>query len=323
MVLFVSSELKRQFMELLEKDVEFRYAVAGYLGLSEIIKRLDEHDRKFNEILAEIKALREDQKRLWENQNKLWENQNRLWEEIKALIEGQSKLWEEIKNLREGQNKIWEEVKSLREGQSKLWEEVKSLREGQNKLWEETKALREGQSRLWEEVKSLREGQNKLWGEVRGLREVYVRLEGRVTGLEKAVSTLARTIGVTLNDFVASFVEEMLRLSGIPEEKIRVSANVRIAYGETIREVDIFNSDPIVVGQVTTYISSIEEAKNELNKLLEDVRFVEKITGRKVFMAILAIENTPEEVAKFLETECEKLNVKFISGRLIPKIPTY
>jgi predicted nuclease with TOPRIM domain len=274
MVLFVSSELKRQFMELLEKDVEFRYAVAGYLGLSEIIKRLDEHDRKFNEILAEIKALREDQKRLWENQNKLWENQNRLWEEIKAVIEGQSKLWEEIKNLREGQ--------------SKLWEEVKSLREGQNKLWEETKALREGQSRLWEEVKSLREGQNKLWGEVRGLREVYVRLEGRVTGLEKAVSTLARTIGVTLNDFVASFVEEMLRLSGIPEEKINVSANVRIAYGETIREVDIFNSDPIVVGQVTTYISSIEEAKNELNKLLEDVRFVEKIAGRKVFMAILA-----------------------------------
>jgi predicted nuclease with TOPRIM domain len=205
MVLFVSSELKRQFMELLEKDVEFRYAVAGYLGLSEIIKRLDEHDRKFNEILAEIKALREDQKKLWENQ-----------------------------------------------------------------------------SRLWEEVRGLSEGQNKLWGEVRGLREVYVRLEGRVTGLEKAVSTLARTIGVTLNDFVASFVEEMLRLSGIPEEKINVSANVRIAYGETIREVDIFNSDPIVVGQVTTYISSIEEAKNELNKLLEDVRFVEKITGRKV-----------------------------------------
>jgi len=295
MVLFVSSELKRQFMELLERDVEFRYAVAGYLGLSEIIKRLDEHDRKFNEILAEIKALREDQKRLWENQNKLWENQNRLWEEIKALREGQSKLWEEIKNLREGQNKIWEEVKSLREGQSKLWEEVKSLREGQN----------------------------KLWGEVRGLREVYVRLEGRVTGLEKAVSTLARTIGVTLNDFVASFVEEMLRLSGIPEEKINVSANVRIAYGETIREVDIFNSDPVVVGQVTTYISSIEEAKNELNKLLEDVRFVEKITGRKVFMAILAVENAPEEVAKFLEAECEKLNVKFIPGRLILKIPTY
>jgi len=33
--------LKREFLELLEKDVEFRYAVAGYLGLSEVLKRLD------------------------------------------------------------------------------------------------------------------------------------------------------------------------------------------------------------------------------------------------------------------------------------------
>jgi|GEM_PF-4176775 len=27
--------MKRKFLSLLEKDVEFRYAVAGYLGLSE------------------------------------------------------------------------------------------------------------------------------------------------------------------------------------------------------------------------------------------------------------------------------------------------
>jgi len=33
--------LKREILELLDKDVEFRYAVAGYLGLSEIMKKLD------------------------------------------------------------------------------------------------------------------------------------------------------------------------------------------------------------------------------------------------------------------------------------------
>ncbi|MGQ9781562.1 MAG: hypothetical protein ACUVQ8_04830, partial [Nitrososphaeria archaeon] len=49
---------KKNFFELLDRDVEFTYAVAGYLGLSEILKRLD---------------------KLEENQVKLWENLNRLW----------------------------------------------------------------------------------------------------------------------------------------------------------------------------------------------------------------------------------------------------
>jgi len=79
----------------------------------------------------------------------------------------------------------------------------------------------------------------------------------------------------------------------------------------------------LIVGQVTTYISSVEEAGSELAKLLEDVEFVEKITGRKVFMAILAVENAPEDIAKLLESECEKRGVKFTPGKLIPKLPTY
>jgi len=138
------------------------------------LRKLEEHDRKFEKILAEIRALRE-------NQHKLWENVN------------------------------------------KLWEEVRSLRLG---------------------YEELRKGQEELREEIHGLREVYTKLENRVAGLERAVVTLARTVGVTLNDFVASFVEEMLRLSGVPEEKIKVSASVRIVYGEEVREVDVFNADP-------------------------------------------------------------------------------
>jgi len=33
--------LKEEILEFLDKDREFRYAVAGYIGLSEILKRLD------------------------------------------------------------------------------------------------------------------------------------------------------------------------------------------------------------------------------------------------------------------------------------------
>ncbi|MEM3833392.1 MAG: hypothetical protein QW128_07385 [Thermoprotei archaeon] len=35
----MSVNLKKEFLSLLEKDVEFRYTVAGYLGLSEILKK--------------------------------------------------------------------------------------------------------------------------------------------------------------------------------------------------------------------------------------------------------------------------------------------
>jgi len=115
----MSEKLKKEFIELLEKDREFRYTVAGYLGLSEILKRLD---------------------RLEEGQNKLWENQNRLWE-------GQAKLWEEVRSLREGQNRLWE-------GQAKLWEEVKSLREGQNRLWDEVRRMRKYMVSGFRELKS-------------------------------------------------------------------------------------------------------------------------------------------------------------------------
>jgi nucleotide-binding universal stress UspA family protein len=116
----MSEKLKKDFIELLERDREFRYTVAGYLGLSEILKRLD--------------RLEEGQNRLWEEVRSLREGQNRLWE-------GQAKLWEEVRSLREGQNKLWEEVKSLREGQNRLWE-------GQNRLWDEVKFLRVNYDRM-------------------------------------------------------------------------------------------------------------------------------------------------------------------------------
>ncbi|MEM2941678.1 MAG: hypothetical protein QW304_09060 [Thermoproteota archaeon] len=38
--------LKEEFPSLLERDREFRYAVAGILGLEEILKRLDKNEKQ-------------------------------------------------------------------------------------------------------------------------------------------------------------------------------------------------------------------------------------------------------------------------------------
>ncbi len=181
------AQLKRQLLELLDKDIEFRYAVAGYLGLSEILKRLDSIE---------------------ESIRKLWENQNKLWEEVRALREDQHRLWEEVRALREGQNRLWEEVKSLREGQDRLWESVNKLWEGQNKLWENV-------NKLWEEVRSLRLGQEEMRGELRGLCK-------DVGDLKKTVERLTLSLEDEARNIIAYRLKQEL---GIEVELERVSVD--------------------------------------------------------------------------------------------------
>ncbi|MDK2373165.1 MAG: hypothetical protein QI197_07305 [Candidatus Korarchaeota archaeon] len=55
----LSLEERKKFLKALQEDEEFRHAVAGAIGYGEILERLAEHDKKFNEIIAEIKAIKE------------------------------------------------------------------------------------------------------------------------------------------------------------------------------------------------------------------------------------------------------------------------
>ncbi|RLF22136.1 MAG: hypothetical protein DRN15_09805 [Thermoprotei archaeon] len=62
-MLFISdmsfAELKDKILKLLREDVEFRYAVAGLLGLEEILKRLDSVERAIEEHTKSIRSLQE------------------------------------------------------------------------------------------------------------------------------------------------------------------------------------------------------------------------------------------------------------------------
>ena len=86
-------ELKAKMLELIETDTEFRYAIAGKLGMLEILKRLDK-------IEEEIKLLRESQNKTWEEIHKIWGEINKTWSEIKQLHEEQKRLSEEQRKLR-------------------------------------------------------------------------------------------------------------------------------------------------------------------------------------------------------------------------------
>ncbi len=226
------AELKRLFLELLDKDEEFRYAVAGRIGLSEILKRLDK--------------LEENQVRLWENQNKLWEGQNRLWEEVRLLREGQNKLWE-------GQNRLWEEVKSIR-------------------------------------------------GEMKAIRA--------------ELKSFGRAVGRTLEDYTMAFVEIILEERGYSKEKIRLGRR-RIEYEKEEEEIDIFNEDPLVVGEVTTCIESEEKAIEEIGKVVKRINLVQRKFREKVEYAFLAVGNVSREVLERLKEEAKTNGIELIFGRTI------
>jgi hypothetical protein len=94
-------ELKSRILKLLKEDEEFRHAVAGLIGLEEILKRLDRHG-------AELVKLREDMNKLREDMNRLIEDTNKLREDMNKLREDTNKLREDMNKLREDTNRGFE-----------------------------------------------------------------------------------------------------------------------------------------------------------------------------------------------------------------------
>jgi hypothetical protein len=79
-------DLKSRILKLLREDEEFRYAVAGLIGLEEVLKRLDRHE-------AELIKLREDMNRLIEGMNRLREDMNRGFELMERRISALGARW--------------------------------------------------------------------------------------------------------------------------------------------------------------------------------------------------------------------------------------
>ncbi|MGC9136040.1 hypothetical protein [Caldivirga sp.] len=123
----LSPEEKRRFLKALDEDEEFRLAVVGLLGITDVKSSLD----------------------------KLIEVTSRLVTITEGIVNGLGDLTKDVKELKEINQRYEEELKALREENNKIWLEIKALREGQEKLWQEVKALRENQEKLWEAVKHL------------------------------------------------------------------------------------------------------------------------------------------------------------------------
>ena len=136
-----SRELKSKILELLKEDEEFRYAVAGLIGLNEILRRFEEYDKHFLKIWKEIERLRKEMSDGFKQHSELLEKH---WQEIQKLREDMNKGFKRHDEMFE---RHWKEIERLREDMlngfkrhdeilEKHWQEIQKLREDMNRGFE-------------------------------------------------------------------------------------------------------------------------------------------------------------------------------------------
>lgn len=106
----MTGSLREEFLELLEKDKEFRYIVAAKIGLLEILEKLEKHDEKFNEIIRKIEKNSEEIRSIWSELKKIWGEIEKIWNTLekiwKRLEEHDQKFNVIIKRLEEHDRKF-------------------------------------------------------------------------------------------------------------------------------------------------------------------------------------------------------------------------
>jgi len=77
-------------------------------------------------------------------------------------------------------------------------------------------------------------------------------------------------------------------------------------------EVNIFNEDPLIVGKVTSIIEDVEE----VDKVIERVRVVEKIYGRKPSYVFLMAPTIWRRVFRGVTKKVGENEIELIYGRV-------
>jgi hypothetical protein len=255
-------------LRLLKEDEEFRYAVAGLLGLEEILKRLDRNEQ-------ELVRLREDMAKMFEKHE---ERFARIEEEI-------GRIWQEIERLREDMIKGFErhdlELARLREDMVKGFErhdrEIQRLTEEMNRLRED---MTKGFERHDRELERLREDMVKGFErhdmEIARLREDMMR---GFDAMNRRISALGARWGLES--------EEAFRegLRGILEKELGLKVERWTAFDETGSvfghpsqvEVDVAVSNgKVMLIEVSSHVKQADVAA-----LVKKAELYERITGRR------------------------------------------
>jgi len=321
-------ELKRLILQLLREDEEFRLAVAGLIGLREVLDEIRRLRDEFNALVRELARRWEENRRMWEENWKRWEENERRWIENDGRWEENERRWmENEKNWEENWRRWaeneerwrrneeywaenwrrWEENEKRWEENRQMWEENWRRWKENERRWIENEKKWEENWRRWEENRRMWEENWKRWEEN---QRRWEEAERKFRWIMSALEDIRRALGVGLEYYTARVVRELLRERGMDcDVKIHVTLPI-----DGLREVDVMCFDPLVVGEVTTSVRTVEEAEKELEKLKLAAEAAEKLVGKPTYMRVLAIWHAPSHIAQHLMRRADELGVRLIIG---------
>lgn len=272
-------EFKAKILELLKEDEEFRYAVAGLIGMEQILERLDRNEKEMVKLWEEIVKLREDMNkgftRYEEQIVKIWGEIARIWEEIVKLREDMNKGFaryeEEIAKLRE---EMYKGFARHDEQIAKIWEEIARLREDMVK----------GFARHDEELKKLREE----------MSEGFKSIERRLNALGARWGLMAEE---SFREGVRALIE---REFGWRVERWAKFDSEGVAFGRpAMVEIDVALSDgKVILIEIKSHVDV-----NDVYAFSGKARFYEKVEGRKPDRLIIVTPYAEEEAVNVAREE--------------------
>ena len=339
----MSIDIRKELIRLLKEDESFRYEVLGLLGIRGVMDELRKLRRDFNRLIRLSERRWKENMKLWEENNRRWEENARLWQENFKRWEENEKRWRENDKRWEENNKRWEENARLWEENFKRWQENDKKWELNAKLWEENFKRWEENNKRWQENDKRWEENNKRWEENNRRWEENARLwqenfkrweenEKRWEENEKrweenfkrwenadktfkwlinALTDIRDALGGGFEYYSGRVIKLLMKERGIDCD-IRVNVTLPV---DGYKEVDIFCLDPLIVGEVTVALRSIEEAKNQLEKLNITAKAAEKFTNKKLYLKVLSVEFANEEVANYLKEKSKDEGIYLILGR--------
>jgi hypothetical protein len=180
-----------------------------------------------------------------------------------------------------------------------------------DRMEERMLALEERMSKIEERMLKLEENQRRS---LEYLKDFEKRLEKQWKYVDSGFKGLREMAGMTLEETVRKLIASLLKVMGYSEASVSV---MRFKVDGKEVEVDAFCENPLVVGEITNYIRSRDEAESEVEKLRSRISLVERRYGRRVMLAVLVVATASEEVSSYLREVAGRNGILVVLGREI------
>jgi predicted RNase H-like nuclease (RuvC/YqgF family) len=280
----MSVDLRGLLLRLLREDEEFRLAVMGLLGYSDVKSSVDRLVEAVNELTKLAKAHDERLARL----------ENAVEELTKAIRAHEERLTKVEERLTRLENAIEELTKVVKAHEDRLTKVEDRLSRLENAVEELTKAVKAHEERLTRLENAIEE----LTKAVRSHEERLTRIERKMVNVERRLSRIERTldnITISLEDEANYMVQYLLKQRGIVVKTNGIFFDSRY-------EFDIYGSDGdvTVIGEVKSRASprTVQRLVNKVRRVMG--KWPERFKGKVIIVlyCLRALPGTVEEAVR-------------------------